>query len=365
MAANLLYLPFDNSTYANYSGWASAISAQMASFGWVQSTDTGQVMWSGMTLSAVSMSGSNATYTYASLTGLPLAVGRALTITGMTNAGNNKTLVITSFTGTTSGTFTVVNASGVTESGSTGVVTAQTTAPGSAAYFYEIWIPQDGLTSFFFKLETGNVSGTNSPNLRATLCTTTNGAGTASGIVLGPNVVASSSFTPVATAIYPSYFSGASGRICMSFGAGCPNGATMLAVGRSVNSSGTDVGTYVSLWTCGQSGSNNPNLGVQALYFGVGATTLQGHQQNVGHAWGGPTWTSLTSTVFNGNLAISLATPLVGYFDYPTTLCGLAAPNDLASLVTFQATVYGSVRTYIAIGAIVDYNGACVFMRFD
>ena len=362
MAANLLYLPFDNSTYANYSGWASAISAQMASFGWVQSTDTGQVMWSGMTLSAVSMSGSNATYTYASLTGLPLAVGRALTITGMTNAGNNKTLVITSFTGTTSGTFTVVNASGVTESGSTGVVTAQTTAPGSAAYFYEIWKPGDGLTSFFFKLETGNISGTNNPVIRVTLSTTTNGAGTASGFIAGPTQTASSTFSPNAAALYPCYFSGASGRACFCVGT---NGPNMVVVGRSVNSSGADTGTYASYWVCGQSGSNNPNIGTQVLYFGVGATTFQGHTLNVGHAWGGQSFTNLASTVFNGSLAIALSCPLVGFFDYPTTLCGVAAVNDLASLSPFQATVYGSTRTYMPIGAIVDSSTCAVFMRFD
>src|ERR1017187_8274161 len=199
MAANTQYLPFDNSTYANYAAWASAISAQMAAFGWLQSTDTGQVMWSGMTLSAVSMSGSNATYTYASLTGLPLAVGRALTITGMTNAGNNKTLVITSFTGTTSGTFTVVNASGVTESGSSGVVTIATAVPGSGAYVYEIWNPNDGLTNFFLKMEYGNIVGTNTPTPRITVSTTTNGAGTCTGLATSALSMHYNSYTAPST----------------------------------------------------------------------------------------------------------------------------------------------------------------------
>lgn len=54
---------------------------ELANNRWAQSNDTGQEMWSGMNLTAVSMSGSNATYTCNTLAGLALAVGRALTIT--------------------------------------------------------------------------------------------------------------------------------------------------------------------------------------------------------------------------------------------------------------------------------------------
>src|ERR1039457_5253413 len=95
MAASLSYLLNDSSTFANYFAWASSFAtAFIAAGSWVQSPDTGQVMWSGLSITAVSMSGTTMTCTYSSQTGLALAVGRALTVTGWTsgNVGNNGTL---------------------------------------------------------------------------------------------------------------------------------------------------------------------------------------------------------------------------------------------------------------------------------
>lgn len=48
MSAQQLFLVCDSSTYANYAAWASPLSAWFATCGWLQGTDTGQVMWSGM-----------------------------------------------------------------------------------------------------------------------------------------------------------------------------------------------------------------------------------------------------------------------------------------------------------------------------
>src|ERR1039458_7386899 len=115
MAASLSYLLNDSSTFANYFAWASSFAtAFIAAGSWVQSPDTGQVMWSGLSITAVSMSGTTMTCTYSSQTGLALAVGRALTVTGWTsgNVGNNGTFVITGGTLTAgSGTFTATNRS--------------------------------------------------------------------------------------------------------------------------------------------------------------------------------------------------------------------------------------------------------------
>ncbi len=104
MGVQSLSLYNDSSTISYFTAWASAISSWFATCGWVQTADTGQVMWTGMSVTACSFSSGNSTYTYSSLTGLSLQNGRALAITGMTNAANNGTFVITSFTGTTSGT---------------------------------------------------------------------------------------------------------------------------------------------------------------------------------------------------------------------------------------------------------------------
>jgi hypothetical protein len=222
------FLICDQSTFANFFQWAAPISAFFAASGWAQSTDTGQEMWTGMNITANAQSGTTAVFTYNSLTGLPLANGRALNITGMTNAGNNHTIVITSFTGTTSGTITCTLATGVTESGSSGVVTAATAVPGSAAFVYEVWTPNDGLTNFFVKMEYGNVSGTNCPSIRITISTTTNGAGTATGLILGPTNTNPASFTPPSTTTpYECNFSGAPGRIGVMMWRNSPNASTV------------------------------------------------------------------------------------------------------------------------------------------
>lgn len=43
--------------------------------------------------------------------------------------------------------------------------------PGSGAYVYEIWQPNDGLTAFYLKAEYGNFSGTNMPSIRVSIGT--------------------------------------------------------------------------------------------------------------------------------------------------------------------------------------------------
>jgi hypothetical protein len=355
MATSQQFLVCDSSTYANFAQWASAISAQFAAFTWAQSTDTGQIMWTGLTISAVSMSGSNATYTYAALTGLPLAVGRALTVTACTNAGNNKTVVITSFTGTTSGTFTVVNASGVAESGSAGVVTIQTTAPGAAAFFYEIWTPNDGLTNFFVKVEYGNYSGTNSPDVRITLSSLTNGAGTPAGLISTVFPIHNNTITPVSTTTpFECDFSGAPGR----FGAMMWRNASsplplMFVIERSLNSVGAYTGAHVTLVLVGNAANGNPSgwpsMSQQSLLFGVGpgpTNTRSSGGNGPTLAIRPPIYNGVT-TALNNNITFDTVSPQVGYFDYPLTAVGLGLAIDFVEGVTFTATVYGSARTYM------------------
>jgi hypothetical protein len=316
----------DSSTYANYSQWASAISAAFASFGWAQSTDTGQVMWTGMTISAATLSGSNVTYTYASLTGLALAVGRALTITGMTNSINNGVKVITAFTGTTSGTFTVVNASGITEAGSSGAVTAQSTVPGANAYTYEIWTPNDGLQSFYLKVEYGNVGTSAVPNIRLTTSSTTTGAGVASGSVVGPYSTAPAGFTvPSTSTQYECNFSGAAGRFGVQMWRNGTNSCQQLfAIERSLTSAGAYYGTsstgHVTLLGCGLS-AGNQNYFQRSLIFGVGAGPNS--PNNGGANIGGwivrvPAVATSTSNSasFNNSMPFDTPVPNVGFYDY-------------------------------------------------
>jgi hypothetical protein len=104
----------DNTNASTFYNWAHRISAAFATFGWVQTADTGQVVWpiSIVNISSVSFSSPNTTYTYTLLQGVALRTGGVIIITGCASAGNNGTFTIAS-QGT--GTFTVANASGVTE----------------------------------------------------------------------------------------------------------------------------------------------------------------------------------------------------------------------------------------------------------
>src|SRR5690242_8747640 len=112
-----------------------------------------------------------------------------------------------------SGNFTTF---GWVQSGDTGQVNWSTIAsvPGAASFVYEIWQPNDGLTTFYLKVEYGNVSGTNCPSLRLTLSTSTNGAGTPTGFIVGPWNTNVTIFTPPSTSTqFECNFSGAAGRI--------------------------------------------------------------------------------------------------------------------------------------------------------
>jgi hypothetical protein len=377
----------DSSTYANFSQWASAISKAFASFTWTQSTDTGQVMWSGMSISAVSMSGTNATYTYSSLTGLALGVGRALTITGMTNSANNGVKVITTL-GT--GTFTVVNASGVNESGSTGAVTAQSTVPGSNTYIYEIWQPNDGLTTFYVKVEYGNVGSTNCPNVRLSLGTGSNGSGTLSGLTFGPVSVSNtiwtgaSPYTPPSTSIqYECNFSGAAGRFgaMMWRNTTASNGNWMFAIERSINSSGVYTNVYVTLYFGGYSlpvNNSQPSaFGQRSLHLTAGAGPSSSNNSSAGTngANGGLIvrgWCGGTTSVFNGGIPVDLATPNVGDYDYPGTVVGSAYGADITEGATFPLTVYGATKTYMPSKAQTftyagpnNISGYALCLRYD
>src|ERR1039458_1747772 len=108
MASQQSFVVCDSSTYANFYSWSSLVSGFLAAQGWLQGTDTGQIMFTGLSVTAVAMTGTTMACTYTSLTGLALAVGRSLTVTGWTggNTGNNGTFRITALG---SGSFSAVD----------------------------------------------------------------------------------------------------------------------------------------------------------------------------------------------------------------------------------------------------------------
>ncbi len=95
--------------------WAHPISAFMATAGWVQTADTGQVVWpvTIINITQINFAGGTNTVTFTIQSGPNLVAGSTITIKGATNAGNNIVAVVATTNGTTS--FTYVDAGGVTE----------------------------------------------------------------------------------------------------------------------------------------------------------------------------------------------------------------------------------------------------------
>lgn len=229
--------------------------------------------------------------------------------------------------------------------------------PGSGAFVYEIWQPNDGLTNFYVKVEYGNFSGTNCPSLRFTLSTTTNGAGTPTGIVSTVQNTNSNAFTaPSTTTQYECDFSGAAGRIGAIMWRNGINGCQQLfAIERSINASGTYTSSYVTIVVGGvanTSASNSQTFNQQSLVFGVGAGPTATTRAYNGYQ--GPTlcvrsaiFDGMSTTAFNGSIPFDTVSPVVGYFDYPMTMVGAAYGPDFVEGITFSVTLYGSTRTYM------------------
>jgi hypothetical protein len=367
MATYTANCPADNSTLANYVSWSTFMSIAFQTFGWVQTNDTGQVMWSGMNLTAVSVSGSNGIYTYNSLTGLALANGRALNITGMTHSANNGTFVITSFTGTT---FTVVNASAVAESGSTGVVTKITSLPSSSYVAnYEIWQATDSYASttpIYIKMSYGYSSSAVAIDINTG--TSTNGTGTMTGNSSGGQITTSATNqNNNGGTLIPCYASGNAGEIRFMMWQGATNYCNVFGVERSKDTSGNNTTSYFSLLV-GFSPTNN-NTWFQQTYYNGLATPRE-------FAWLCFVTTSISPTTgnFNGSTAACPVFPLIGYLGNPMLGFAAACAYDVAEGAQLTISIYGSNHNYIAskVGYLAntgslyqrEESGACL-MRYE
>jgi hypothetical protein len=265
-----------------------------------------------------------------------------------------------------------------TQSADTGQVNWGTIAsvPGTNAYVYEIWQPNDGLTNFYVKIEYGNVSGTNCPSLRISMGTSTNGAGTLTGFVLGPVSVNQSAFTPPSTTTqYECDFSGAAGRIGAMMWRNGVNGCQQLfAIERSVNSGGAYTSSHVTLYTCGVAANTIRGFFQGSIVFGVGAAPTALATNSAG-GWVVRVPSVGASLAFNGSIPIDTCAPCVGFIDFPCTVVGAASFSDVAEGVTFAATLYGTSHTFLPSKNSVFTNTtptnstnaqpAAVCMRYD
>jgi hypothetical protein len=261
--------------------------------------------------------------------------------------------------------------------------------PGSGAFVYEIWKPGDGLQNFYVKIEYGNTpqGGTNSPSVRITLGTGTNGAGTLTGFVTTANATAYGTYTaPSATTPYECDFTGDSGRIgVMLWRDGANSCQQCFVIERSLNSSGVYYGTsttgYVTAICIGPPSSLNNawvTAAQQSLLFGVGIgpTTDKVNPHNMNYT---PTlavrfslFPGASSTVCNGSIPFDTVAPAVGVFDYPMTMLGIACGSDITEGIPFAATLYGTSHNYMPskngyfpLSLIIDGANVAVCMRYD
>lgn len=249
--------------------------------------------------------------------------------------------------------------------------------PTSGNYVYEIWKPNDGLTTFYLRVEYGTGGSASNPRLRISLGTSTNGAGVLTGFVsqlfLMPNndVTVSSTVTQ-----WQCYFSGDSGRMgVMMWRDDTANaGPICFVVQRSLNSSGAPTSSYVTIVGFGNSGSCL--VAQQSIVFGVGAGnaiafgTGNANIFILKNAQG-------TTDLFNGSAPMSPVFPSVGYFDNPLDAIAVGCFSDFTEGTQYTIAAgnmpYGTSRTYIAgknppFGKAANQNVSAtstVLMRYD
>lgn len=229
-----------------------------------------------------------------------------------------------------------------------------TTVPGVSSFYYEIFQPGDGLTNFYLKLEYGNSTSANSPTVRISIGTGTNGAGTLTGFMTTASLAAPDDYvTPSTSATYECDFSGDSGRLSILLWRNAGNGVQVFAVQRSLNASGVPTGTYATVWTAGWPGflgSSGTSGYMQTLHFTLGPCLWFPNRPQTGTASGWPCratrWQG--SSAFNGQIPIDFIAPVVGVWDYPCTVLGVAWAADITEGVPFSVTnQYGQTKTYM------------------
>lgn len=336
-----------NTSLADFKSWAQAISAWMASIGWTQTNDTGQVVWTAtvLTCTQVAMTGTTAVISYSSFTGPAPRVGMSVTFSGFSNSGNNTALTLTAVSGGSSGTVTATNASGVNEThAGSGTTTAIAAPPATSTITaYELWQATDSLASttpMIVKFEYGTSSTASAIQFAFTAATGSNGSGTLTGNV-STRFLSTSNSVGTTGVGNNSVFSGSTGRFAIAMFINAASGSNGFFVGieRSHNSSGADTSNYfMPVALVNTSGSRvpnqqiiqNPSLGGALTAETVFITAL----------------TSLTSGLVGTNIALGPLFPVIGLLDNPSMMLAFSKGGDIIEGATVSVPYYGSSHTF-------------------
>lgn len=366
----------DLSTLATFKDGSQAISNALAAFGWLQSSDMGQVVWTAtvLTLTQVTVSSGNGVYSYSSFTGPVPRVGMSVTFSGFTNSGNNVTAALTAVSGGSSGTVTVSATTQVNETNpGSGTTTAISSVPASGSSVYEIWQPGDGLQTFFLRIDYANNSS--QIQIKFQVGTTTNGAGALTGTTMSQIVPAPTANSGTAV-LFNCLFCGDSGSFACMMWRDLASGANFtFSIDRSRDGSGNPTGTYINmLCTNAEIGSGASSQ--QHLFFGIGATSVFGYGQGA-TAFSGPSSVAAfnplgalgnaISSLFNGTYPFFPIFPAIGYFDNPMLGMAMVDATDFSEGSIITCTIYGAPHAFVT--SKVSRNALsfnlCVAMRWE
>lgn len=335
-----------NTSFADFKSWAQAISAWMATIGWTQTNDTGQVVWTAtvLTCTQVAMSGTTAVISYSSYTGPAPRQGMSFAFSGFSNSGNNTSLTTTAVSGGSSGTVTATNASGVSEThAGSGTTTALSASPATSTITaYELWQATDSLSSttpMIVKFEYGTSATANAYQFAFTAATGSNGSGTLTGNV-STRFLSSSNLAGTTGVGNNSVFSGSTGRFAIAMFINATSGSNGFFVGveRSHNSSGADTSNYfmaVSLQNVSGTRSpfqqiiQNPSLGGALTNETAFITAL----------------TTLSSGIAGTNVALGPLFPVIGLLDNPCMMLAFSRGGDIVEGTTVTVPYFGSNHT--------------------
>lgn len=239
---------------------------------------------------------------------------------------------------------------GLVQTSDTGQINWVTvTAPLASNTFqgYEIWRFADSLQAtapVYMKIEYGSGGSTNNPAIRFQFGSGSNGSGTITGVLS----VQRTTQGVASAGTVNNYWSGATGRFCAFMGGGVNTSTPILfSIERSKDASGNDTSEAVLvIW-------KNSGSGSAASTFAAVAWDTATGDKTTGETVNGIS--ALLPSVGTGITGSQIATyPIFhtkGVFMNPGMNLQVYYTADLVALSLPSIPMYGSNRTYIALGA--------------
>jgi hypothetical protein len=277
--------------------------------------------------------------------------------------------------------FLKTTGSGLTQTADTGQVNWSSIAsvPTVGTYVYEMYTNTDALATFYFKIEYGTGSGSSNtgPNIRVTIGSGTNGAGTLTGFVTNAMTQSGTGVITVPSTVtqYQCYFSAAPGRLGILLWRDSSSTSAPLFFGfeRSCDSSGNYTGDFITLLLAMNASGSTRCIQQHSLAFGIGVNTGIANGSNA--EWIALKNRGVSSDNFNGNFSVSPVFPSVDGFGNPHRIIMIGCLSDVTEggVITIAAgnMPYGVAKTYIgtkngvAMNSLLLGGNTALLMEYD